>query len=103
GDLEARRAEVEKLRAGFEAAFTTYRELLAAGWPRELARTVLPLSTYSHMFAKVDLRNLFGFLDLRLDAHAQYEIRQYAAAIISLIEPIAPIAVSAWRASSADK
>jgi thymidylate synthase (FAD) len=99
GDLEARRAEVEKLRAGFEAAFATYRELLAAGWPRELARTVLPLSTYSHMFAKVNLLNLFKFLSLRADGHAQYEIRVYAEAMETLVEPIVPVAVAAWKSS----
>lgn len=98
GDLEARRAEVEKLRAGFEAAFAAYRELLAAGWPRELARTVLPVSTYSHMFAKVNLLNLFKFLSLRADPHAQYEIRVYAEAMEKLIEPIVPVAVAAWKA-----
>ncbi|OAI23001.1 FAD-dependent thymidylate synthase [Methylosinus sp. R-45379] len=98
GDLEARRAEVEKLRAGFEAAFATYHELLAAGWPRELARTVLPVSTYSHMFAKVNLLNLFKFLSLRADPHAQYEIRVYAEAMEKLIEPIVPVAVAAWKA-----
>ncbi|TDX60245.1 thymidylate synthase (FAD) [Methylosinus sp. sav-2] len=98
GDLEARRAEVEKLRAGFEAAFATYRELLAAGWPRELARTVLPVSTYSHMFAKVNLLNLLKFLSLRADPHAQYEIRVYAEAMEKLIEPIVPVAVAAWKA-----
>ncbi|WP_036289607.1 FAD-dependent thymidylate synthase [Methylosinus sp. PW1] len=79
-------------------AFNTYRQLLKCGWPRELARTVLPLSTYTHMFAKVDLRNLFGFLDLRSDPHAQYEIRVYAEAIEKLIEPIVPVAFAAWKA-----
>jgi thymidylate synthase (FAD) len=99
GDLEARRAEAEKLRAACEASFATYRELLAAGWPRELARTVLPLSTYSHMFAKTSLLNLFRFLSLRADAHAQYEIRVYAEAMEALIAPIVPVALAAWRAA----
>lgn len=97
GDIEARRAEVETLRAAFEAAFATYRELLAAGWPRELARAVLPLSAYSHMFAKVNLLNLFKFLSLRADPHAQYEIRVYAEAMEKLVEPIVPVAVAAWK------
>jgi thymidylate synthase (FAD) len=87
------------IRAACEKAFDTYRTLLACGVPRELARSVLPLSTYSHMFAKVDLRNLFHFLTLRCDAHAQYEIRVYANAMLSLIRPIVPVAMSAWEAS----
>lgn len=80
------------------AAFEVYRYLLAQGAPRELARSVLPVSTYSHMFAKVDLRNLLHFLDLRADAHAQHEIRVYAEAMLSLIRPIVPEAIAAWEA-----
>ena len=49
------------------------------------------------MFASVDLHNLFHFLQLRLDPHAQYEIRVYAQAILDLITPIVPIAVQAWK------
>jgi thymidylate synthase (FAD) len=78
-------------------AFALYRRMLELGWPRELARTVLPLATYSRMFAKVDLRNLFAFLDLRLHEHAQYEIRVYAEALIELARPTAPVAFAAWE------
>ena len=85
-------------RAG-HAAFQTYRYLLAQGAPRELARSVLPVSTYSHMFAKVDLHNLLRFLTLRCDAHAQYEIRVYAEVMRDLIRPVVPVAVAAWEAS----
>jgi thymidylate synthase (FAD) len=46
---------------------------------------VLPVATYTHFFATVDLRNLFHFLDLRLHAHAQYEIRVYAEALLELM------------------
>lgn len=78
-------------------AFSIYRHLISLGTPRELARTVLPVATYSHMFASVDLHNLFHFLKLRLHSHAQYEIRVYAEAILELIEPIVPVAVAAFR------
>lgn len=78
-------------------AFTMYRSMLADGVPRELARSVLPVATYSHMFATVDLHNLFHFLTLRLHPHAQYEIRVYAEAMLTLIEPIVPVAVKAFR------
>lgn len=99
GDLAARREQAERLRAACEAAFATYRQLLEDGWPRELARTVLPLSTYSHMFAKTNLLNLFKFLSLRGDPHAQYEIRTYAEAMATLVEPIVPVAFAAWKSS----
>ncbi len=79
------------------AAFQDYRRLLGKGVPRELARGVLPLNTYSHMFATVDLHNLAKFLKLRLHEHAQYEIRVYAQAMLALIEPIVPVAVAALK------
>lgn len=77
-------------------AFNLYHSLLEQGTPRELARTVLPLSTYSRMFATVDLHNLFHFLRLRLHSHAQYEIRVYAMAMLELIEDIVPFATKAF-------
>jgi len=79
------------------SAFNLYRDLLAGEIPRELARSVLPVATYSHMFAKIDLHNLFHFLELRLHEHAQYEIRVYAEAMLEIITPIVPIACAAFR------
>lgn len=96
--LAARRAEAALMREQCESAFRTYRTLLDNGWPRELARSVLPVTTYSHMFAKVDLRNLLGFLDLRIDPHAQYEIRIYAEAMRDIARSIAPVCIAAWEA-----
>lgn len=93
-----RQAEIEGFENHCRQSFARYRDLLAAGWPRELARSVLPVATYSHMFAKVDLKNLFHFLTLRLDAHAQYEIRVFAQAMLDLIRPVVPVCVSAWEA-----
>jgi flavin-dependent thymidylate synthase len=81
------------------AAFNAYRELLARDVPRELARSVLPVSTYSHMFATVNLLNLFKFLSLRDHEHAQWEIQQYAQALAKAAEHVAPVAFAAWRAS----
>lgn len=80
-----------------ESAFANYHQMLKIGCPRELARGVLPVNTFSHMFATVDLHNLFGFLKLRLHEHAQYEIQVYAQAMLDLIEPIVPIAVAALK------
>jgi thymidylate synthase (FAD) len=78
-------------------AFRKYKYMIANGCPRELARSVLPVSTYSHMFATVNLNNLFKFLGERLHPHAQYEIRVYAEAMLKLIEPVAPVAVAAFK------
>lgn len=79
------------------ASFKAYRVLLQNGCPREIARGVLPVNTYSEMFATVDLHNLFHFLRLRLHPHAQYEIRVYAEAMLELIRPIVPTCVAAFE------
>jgi len=78
-------------------AFNTYHLLIEKGVPREIARSVLPVATYSHMFATVNLHNLFRFLAERLHPHAQYEIRVYAEAMLELIRPIVPVAVAAFE------
>ncbi len=88
---------VDLIRSQNAASFATYQTMIADGVPRELARSVLPVGTYSHMFATVDLHNLFHFLKLRLHSHAQYEIRVYADAMLDLIEPIVPISTQAFR------
>lgn len=72
-------------------SFRVYKALLKRGVPRELARSVLPLATYTRFFGTVNLHNLLHFLTLRLHIHAQYEIRVYAEAIVNLIRPIVPI------------
>lgn len=90
-------SQIERIREQCASSFDAYRDLLAMDVPRELARSVLPVSTYSHMFATVDLLNLFRFLTLRCDEHAQYEIRVYADAMLDLIKPIVPVCVAAWR------
>lgn len=92
-----REHQVEMLRQSCVQAFERYRSLLQSGWPRELARSVLPVATYSQMFATVDLLNLLKFLTLRCDAHAQYEIRVYADAMRDLIRPIVPVCIAAWE------
>jgi thymidylate synthase (FAD) len=75
----------EKLSAAERAlqdeARRVYEERLAAGVAREQARKDLPLSTYTEAYWKINLHNLLHFLDLRMDDHAQEEIRTYARVI----------------------
>lgn len=66
------------------------------GVARELARIVLPLNTYTEFYWKIDLHNLFHFLKLRSDPHAQYEIRVYAEAIEQIVKEWVPNAYEAW-------
>jgi thymidylate synthase (FAD) len=80
-----------------ERAFEAYKFLLEHGTPRELARSVLPVGTYTRFFATVDLHNLLHFLRLRLHEHAQYEIRVYAEAIRELITPIVPATMKCFQ------
>ena len=89
------------LKGGFQQsyaeAFKVYRTALEAGVAREIARSVLPVATYSHMFGTVSLLNLMRFLSLRDDAHAQYEIRVYAEAMRDLAKIVAPVSIAAWQ------
>lgn len=78
-------------------SFAAYKMMLKYGCPRELARSVLPVGTYTHMFATMNLHNLFNFLRERLHPHAQYEIRVYAQTMLKLIEHLVPVAVSAFK------
>lgn len=90
----------QRMRSLNVSAFKEYKHLLSRGVPRELARSVLPVATYSHMFATVNLHNLFNFLRERLHPHAQYEIRVYAEAMLELVESIVPVAVAAFKAKT---
>ena len=78
-------------------AYETYEGLLDAGLARELARMVLPTNFYTQWYWTVDLHNLMHFLKLRLHAHAQYEIRVYAEAILAMVERVAPVSIGAFR------
>lgn len=77
--------------------FNQYKRALVAGVARELARINLPLSTYTEWYWQIDLHNLFHFLGLRLDSHAQYEIRVYAEALYGFAKLVAPIACAAFE------
>lgn len=77
--------------------YVNYQSNLSAGMSRELARINLPLSTYTEWYWKIDLHNLLHFLKLRLDSHAQYEIRAFAEAMAALIKPIVPMAWDAFE------
>jgi thymidylate synthase (FAD) len=80
-------------------AFDTYEELIEMGLSNELARTVLPCGTYTEWYWQCDLHNTLHMLGLRLDPHAQYEIRVYAEAMLELLRPVYPTIIQAWEAS----
>ena len=74
-----------------------YEERLAFGVAKEQARKDLPLSTYTEAIWKCDLHNLFHFLGLRLDPHAQAEIRAFANAIAEIVKVWVPWAWEAFE------
>lgn len=88
---------LESTGAHYEKSYELYQSLLARGLARELSRMVLPVSNYTEWYWKIDLHNLFHFLKLRLDAHAQYEIRVYAEAMAEIVKGIVPIAWEAYE------
>ncbi|NUQ60989.1 MAG: FAD-dependent thymidylate synthase [Pirellulales bacterium] len=89
-DLTAEEVEFQKQSRAM------YQRRLALGVAREQARKDLPLSTYTEAYWKIDLHNLLHFLALRMDVHAQQEIRQYAQAIgQKIVQPLFP---TVWEA-----
>lgn len=103
GSLEVedeKKEELFKLKELYGTAKETYEDLLENEIAREQARAVMPMGQYTEFFAHVNMRNLFHFLELRLDEHAQYEIRVYAEAILSILEELTEIE---WSVNSFKK
>ena len=93
----ARAQRVSRLiRAQCQQSHELYLDLLETGCPRELARGVLSLNTYSRMFATANLHNLLHFITLRSHMHSQYEIQVYAQALRTLIETVVPLTIEAY-------
>ncbi len=105
---EAARHVLDLLRDDAERAYADYSEMLNVdeagaprdpGWPglaRELARMNLSLNFYTQWYWKTNLHNLMHFLSLRADAHAQYEIRAYAEAMLGTLERWVPMTHAAF-------
>ena len=86
----------ENLERISKESYAAYTEALEAGVARETARLLLPVAYYTQWYWKVNLWNLFHFLSLRLDAHAQEEIRLYAAEVAKIARVVAPVAFEAF-------
>ena len=94
---EAARRIVSELEAGQREAYGRYETMLGDDLAREVARVALPLSLYTEWYWQIDLHNLFHFLKLRLDAHAQWEIQQYAKVMAQITKAVAPLAYAAFE------
>jgi thymidylate synthase (FAD) len=92
---------LEMLKSDANRAYDHYEAMLSQdgqqGLARELARMNLPANIYTQWYWKVDLHNLFHFLRLRADPHAQYEIRVYAEAIAACVKDWVPLAYAAFE------
>jgi thymidylate synthase (FAD) len=103
GVLEGEEAArvLEILKADSARCYDNYEAMIAQngqeGLARELARMNLPANIYTQWYWKVDLHNLFHFLRLRADAHAQYEIRVYAEALCNVVADWVPFAFKAFE------
>ncbi|WP_149588155.1 FAD-dependent thymidylate synthase [Tabrizicola flagellatus] len=99
GEEAARVLEI--LKSDANRAYDHYEAMLSQdgqqGLARELARMNLPANIYTQWYWKVDLHNLFHFLRLRADPHAQYEIRVYAEAIAACVKDWVPLAYGAFE------
>ncbi|ATI42584.1 thymidylate synthase (FAD) [Pacificitalea manganoxidans] len=99
GEEAARVLEI--LKADSNRAYDHYEQMIGTdgqdGLARELARMNLPANIYTQWYWKVDLHNLFHFLRLRADSHAQYEIRVYADAICNIVKDWVPAAYGAFE------
>ncbi len=87
----------KQYQEAIQKSVQTYENLLANGLCRELARGILPLCTYTQFIFTCNLHSLMHFMKLRLDAGAQYEIRQYAHALLELALPYFPVSLAEWK------
>ena len=94
---ELRQKVLSIISVGQTAAYSDYQTLLNDGIARELARINLPLSLYTQWYWQIDLHNLLHFMQLRMDEHAQWEIRQYANVLADLTKAVAPLAYKAFE------
>lgn len=94
-------AEAAKIQAdlkkGQKKAYESYKDLIEKGLAREIARINLPLSLYTEFYWQMDLNNLFRFLKLRLDPHAQLEMRKYAEIILEIVRKVCPVATASFE------
>jgi len=88
---------LQKQKASCDFAFYVYDELLEKGVSRELARAHLPQCTFTEFYWKIDLHNLLHFLALRMEDHAQKEIRDVATLVYDAIKPIVPVTCEAFE------
>ncbi len=94
---ELRKEVLDIITRNCEEAYGAYEGLIEKGIARELARINLPLNLYTEWYWQIDLHNLFHFLRLRMDGHAQKEIRDYANTMYDLASKVCPLAFESFN------
>lgn len=95
-EIEKYKAAVEKWNELRKQNVEFYTDMAGSDIARELARIDLPLSTYSQLYFSMNLHNLFHFMKLRSDNHAQYEIQAYSNTMAGIVKKVAPLSFKAW-------
>ncbi len=88
---------IELLKQDQENIYGNYEEMINDDIARELARINLPLSTYTEWYWQMDLKNMFHFLRLRMDSHAQWEIQEYGRAMAKVVKAVCPLAYDSFE------
>lgn len=87
---ELRAKVLELISENNRSCYKNYETMIEQGLAKELARVSLPLNLYTEWYWQIDLKNLLHFLRLRMDEHAQYEIREYANAMAKIVKVVCP-------------
>jgi len=98
--FDEKRSVQHAFQRSFHNAYKEYASLLGKednGLARELARSVLPVGGYTELYWKANLKNFLHMARLRMDPHAQWEIREFAGAMYNLVKPLFPEACSAFE------
>lgn len=95
-DPDSQKEAVDTIYEFNDRAYRTYKYLLNLGVAREIARTILPMGTFTEFYWTVNARSLMNFLSLRTDKNAQEEIRRYAYDVESIFSDKMPHTYSAW-------
>ena len=94
---ELKEKVIDLLAKDQQSVYKNYEEMIDDDISRELARINLPLSTYTEWYWQMDLKNMFHFLKLRMDHHAQWEIQEYGRAMAQIVKAVCPLAYDSFE------
>ena len=97
GDSFDNQKLLEEYSQSIKASFNAYKSMIDSGVAREMARMVLPVAQYTQFYWTANARSLLNFLSLRMDAHAQLEIREYADAMAEIFREKMPWTWEAFK------